>query len=201
MRGYSFFGTGRSKNPPIFEDFSHFRRTWDNIPISLRSSGQKIEEPSIFHLRSRRTKNRPSSIFDLWPKIVEPPYSIFGSEEWSEDRTEDGRCDFFQDVLFEDGSSSIFRLRRQSNFSIFDILGQKNEEPFHLSFFRLEERITRSFSSSSDPPSANLHHMRAAFLRFGSSARYSTLTIGPKIEIGPLRTLFGLPAPKIEDAR
>ena len=60
-------------------------------PLYLRSSAPKNEEPSIVVLRSRRTKNRLSSNFDRWPRRTKnPPSSIFGPEDRSEDRTEDG---------------------------------------------------------------------------------------------------------------
>ena len=115
-------------------------RVWFKHPPPETLRGHPLEEPlppssknpSIFDRRSRRTKNPPhlqSSIFGLEDRRT-PASSIFGFEDWSGDRTEDGGGgDFFEDGgFFEDsfflrsyGSeqrtllSSIFGARRTKN--------------------------------------------------------------------------------------
>ena len=150
----------------------------------LRSSGPKNEEP---HLRfskpkDRRTAYLRSSIFGPGDRRT-PHLRSSVLKNGFEDRTKDGKggCDFFEDgeVLRSSRSeerrtppSSIFGAGRTKNapYSTFSTRRSKNPPP----------------SSSSDlPPSTKGHHLLPAMLR-SSSARSSTLKIGPKIEIGPL---------------
>ena len=118
-KGPSFFGPGRSKNPPSSKNPSphHLRRSRTLSPSpspvrsSTRSSGPKIKdggssisgarrwktshlrisEPEdrrtspIFVFRSRRSKIRPIFVFRT-RKSNTPPSSIFGAEDWVEDR-------------------------------------------------------------------------------------------------------------------
>ena len=96
------------------------------------------------------------------------------------------------------GSSSIFRLRRTDNPSPSSTFGAgKNEEPpiFHLLSTGRTKNTSPPSSSSDPPPSTNPHQVLSALLRSGSSARSSTLKIGPKIEIGPLRSFPKNPPP------
>ena len=88
-----------SKNP------SHLRRP-------PPSSEPKVEElPPIFDLRSRRTKN--PSIFDVRSSasnMEEPlPSSLFGPEEWFEDRTKIGGYDLFENRVLR-RSGGLFDL-------------------------------------------------------------------------------------------
>ena len=154
----------------------------------LRSSDPKIEEPpsSIFDLRSRRSKTpirsskanleappptfdigsrrskNPSSIFDLRSRRSKnPSSSIFGFEEWVEDRTKEGGWNFF--------------FRRMNH---------------HLPPSRHEDRRTLHLPSSRSKEWTKIplvillstpagHQLPSAILRSGSSDRSSTLKIGP----------------------
>ena len=137
---------------PIFG--SEDRRT----PPHLRSSEPKIEEPP--HLQSSIPEDRRT-----------PPSSMFGPEEWVEDRTEEGGWDFF--------------LRRTKNPPIFHFLGRRTKNPPHLPPSWPEEWTKNPlwYFFFRPPPS---HQLPPAILRSGSSDRSSTLKIGPKIEIGHL---------------
>lgn len=70
-------------------------RTFLYLRISRTSSIFGFEErttppPSIFETEERRTLHLQSSIFELRRTSKPPPSSIFGPEDPSEDRTEDG---------------------------------------------------------------------------------------------------------------
>ena len=130
----------------------------------------------MFGVEERRTP--PSSIFDLRIRRTTNSHlqsSIFGLEDRSEYRTEDGegllrRCgEFFEDWGF------------------FDLPVPKRRAP-HFRSSEPEERGTPPFSFSSDSPlPTNIHQAFSIPLRFQSSAQSSTFKIGPEIEISPLR--------------
>ena len=64
---------------------------------------------------------------------------------------------------------------------------EERRTPPHLPPSRPEERRTPpTFFFFRPPPSTNPHQVFSALLRSESSARFFTLKIGPKIEIGPL---------------
>ena len=127
------------------------------------------------------------------PIFEEPPSSTFGAEEWIKDRTEEGGgWDFL------DGGGGFFEYGRgivrfsgseeRRNPPSFTVSARRTKNPFHLPPSRPEERRTLPSCSSSDPPPSRpkCHQLLSAILSSGSSARSSTLKIGPKIEIGPL---------------
>ena len=132
----SNIGGFRSSEPddrirPIFEELPSSKN-----PFHLRSSAPQNDGPFIFDFRPRRSKNplhlQSSIVGPEDPRT--PPSSIFGFENQSEDRTEDGeRGATFSKmgvgaVLRRVGrGSAISRLRTTKNFL-----------PF--SFFETEER-------------------------------------------------------------
>ena len=165
-------------------------RRW-RVLRSSRSINRRTPPFTIFEAEDRRTP--PSSIFDLRPRISKnPPSSIFGPEEWVEDRTEDGgggNSSKIGEGFFEYGrGSSVFRVRRTKNplpSSIFGAGRMKN--PPNLPPSRSEDRRTPPPSSSSDPPSLDQWPPAPrSYPGIWSSARSSTLKIGPKIEISLL---------------
>ena len=126
-----------SKSPSIFEE-----------PPHLRSSGPEDRRSPIFDFRSRRTKNLPhlqSSIFDPEDRRT-PPSSIFGPEEWVEDRTEvGGGRGFFEDGgggFFKDGGIYDLTAPKNEEPPVYDLRGRKNEEPSPLPPSRPEDRGT-----------------------------------------------------------
>ena len=159
------------KIPPSFFDL-RLRRS-KNSPdlqssINLRFSAPKSEEPiTIFDLRPRRMglkigRERGEGwgvrLLRWWEKFLR----IWGFSILRVRRT-------------KDPPSSTFSARKTSKFTIFHFLGPKNKEPLPaFVFFR-------------PPPSTNGHQLLSAILRSGYSERSSTLKIGPKTEIVPLR--------------
>ena len=175
---------------PLRRTSFHLRRTPPSSSIFYPTN----EEPppsSMFGADERRT----SPIFNLRssaPKIEES-LLIFDLRLRRSVRRSDGRRggDFFEDrgVLRRWGGFFDFPApKNEESPAIFDLRSRKNEEPapiFHLLGQNNEEHPL--FSSSSDPPPpTSIHQVLSALLRFRSSARSSTLKIGPKIEIGPL---------------
>ena len=75
--------------------------------------------------------------------------------------------------------------RERRTPSIFDFGCRKNEKSTYFAPSRPEEWRTPPLSSS-DPPSTKLHQVPPALLKFGSSARSSTLKSCPEIVISPL---------------
>ena len=155
------------------------------------------KNPFLFHRRPRRTKRNtlswifraderipffslpPSSIFDLRPRRTKYhfPSQIFGPQDRSEDRTEDGENKACSKIggapsQMAKQNSSCFRLRRTRNSaSIFYLLGRKNEElPIIFLPIPLRPTLTRSSQLSW---SRNLD-------------RYPLPKIGPKIKTGSL---------------
>ena len=95
MGGSSFFGPGRSKNLPHLRRTPHLRRSRQPPPFpssvrsSTHSSGPKVEggeSSSIFGVEDRRLKMGGSSFFDPENRRTPRPFSIFGAEDWVEDR-------------------------------------------------------------------------------------------------------------------
>ena len=71
-----------------------------------------------------------------------------------------------------------------------DLPGPKNEDPPHLPPFLPEkQRTPRFYLLPTLPPSTTGHQLLSATLKSGSSDRYSTSNIDPKIEISPLLKL------------
>ena len=140
----------------------------------------RIEEPPIVDLRSRRSKNSPSSIFGLRPR-----------KNGSKIGRKTGRgaaaatSSKIGGVLWRWG---VLRSSdpKSEGHPIFDLRSRKNEEPliFHVLDQKNEETPPTFFVYRH--PSTNGYQLLSAILRFGSSARPSTLEIGPKIAIGPL---------------
>ena len=93
-RGESSKKGGILRRRGILQRREVLRRT----PLLSSFFGAEDQRTPIFDLRSRRSKNPPIlNLRSSEPKIEEPPSSIFGPEEWVDDRTEEGRggWDFF----------------------------------------------------------------------------------------------------------
>ena len=179
----SAFSARRSKNSPILHSLPEERRTPHLLllPTPTPSTNGHQLLPAIRRFGS----SDRSSTLQSGPKTEIGPLldrdrlsipSIFGLEEWSEDRTKDGgwrvrflrRLGFwFEDGVFfdlsgsknEEPPSSTFSARRTKKSLIFHFLEQKNAEP-----------LPPPYSSSDLPPSTNGHAHLSAILSSGSSA-------------------------------
>ena len=116
---------------------------FDRIEVTPRGRWRFPSQspPSIYDLRNRSSNNLPrSSIFDLRPRrSYNPlPSTIFGPDEWVEDRAEDGTGGVrllrrWKGVLRILGGSSIFLVRRTKNFPPSTIFGtQRTKNPIRL---------------------------------------------------------------------
>ena len=139
-----------SRNLPIF-----VLRSRRSKNPHLLSSEPKIDEFSIFNLRFSA------------PKIEDPPSSIFGPEEWVEDRTkEGGGTSSKMGGFFEDwGGSSIFLVRRTKNSlsSTFSALRTMNTSYIFLG--RKNERKTPLVLVLPTSSPKRLHHGAHGYLR------------------------------------
>ena len=108
-------------------------------PISCSLLGFSVPNhrggSSIFRVEGRRSKIGGSSIFGSedrrWEGVFRC-FSIFGPEEWVEDRKEDaGGCDFFEDKGSSSKMGGVLRssASEERRTSIFDLWGRKNKEP------------------------------------------------------------------------
>ena len=74
-------------------------KMWGGSPIFWFRRSKNPPPYTIFGAEDRRTPHLQSSTFGPEDRRVPPPSTIFGPEEWVEDRTEDGEggWDFFED--------------------------------------------------------------------------------------------------------
>ena len=154
------------KEPSLFieEPLSFFvLRVRGSKTPHFRFSEPKIEESFFLQSLISGPKIKKHNLRSSAPK----------NEEWVEDRT------------VEEEWGVGFLLPKNSELSIFHFLGTKNEEPPSSTFTagRTDEESPWYFFFWHPPPG---HRLPSAILRSGSSDRWSTLKIGPEIEIGPL---------------
>ena len=154
-------------------------------PSPFRSSKSKTEKP---HLRSLESKIEDllSSIFDLRPRISKIPH-LRSSEpkNWSKIGRKKRKVGLLRRWgFFEEGGSSIFRVRRTKSPFFSTSSARRTKNLPHLLPSRSEGWTKNPPSTSS---SDSFSPAATTIRRSGSSDRCSTLKIGPKIENGPLR--------------
>ena len=197
------FGAGRSKTrphlrrtPPSSKNPCHLRRTRSLSSKNPPSSSKNpfFEEPSPFSIFGAEDRRTPYSRYSE-PKIEEPNPPIFDLRPRRMVRRSDGRRRGVRLLRKWGVPSKIGGVLRYSGSEerrtppIFDLRGLEERSTFnHFPCSRPEERRTfpHVLFLQTPPSLTNPRQVLSACLRFGSSARFSTLKIGPKIEIGSL---------------